>query len=306
MKIWVGVTDNEWFRFLAARQPDEVNFWRPGGTREFHAIPVGAPFLFKLHSPLNYIAGGGFFLRHSVLPLSIAWEAFGEKNGTDDYGQLLRMINRKRGTPERDPVIGCTILAEPFFLPESEWIPVPASWASNIVSGKTYALEDSDYAALWDFAMERARAPMEIAAPGAVPMDDRRYGEEYIARARLGQGAFRILVMDAYQRRCSMTGEKVLPVLQAAHIRPFAEDGPHRTSNGMFLRSDLHVLFDQGYMTVSPGHRIEVSGRLREDFNNGKHYYELHGQPLVILPDRPADRPAREYLDWHNEQRYLG
>ncbi len=28
MKFWAGVTDNEWFPFLAARGLDEVNFWR--------------------------------------------------------------------------------------------------------------------------------------------------------------------------------------------------------------------------------------------------------------------------------------
>jgi len=61
MKFFVGVTNNEWFEYLAARQPDEVNFWRPRSQSDFRAIPVGAPFLFKLHAPLNFIAGGGFF-----------------------------------------------------------------------------------------------------------------------------------------------------------------------------------------------------------------------------------------------------
>lgn len=306
MKLYVGVTDNDWFRFLSEKQPDEVNFWRPGGGREFRAIPPGAPFLFKLHSPLNFIVGGGYFLRHSALPLSIAWRAFGEKNGTDSIDRLRQLINRKRSSPERDPVIGCTILAEPFFLPEHEWIPVPSSWAPNIVSGKTYEQSAPEFAMLWEFALQRDQARLDIAQPDDFPANERRYGEEYIARARLGQGAFRVLVMDAYQRRCSMTGERVLPVLEAAHIRPYAEQGPHRTSNGMFLRSDLHVLFDQGYMTVSSDHRIEVSRRIREDFNNGKHYYDLHGQPLLILPERLADQPSREYLDWHNEKKFLG
>jgi len=72
MKFWVGVTDNDWFRFLAARLPDEVNFWRPNATQTFRVIEPGAPFLFKLHSPLNYIVGGGFFVSHSILPLSLA------------------------------------------------------------------------------------------------------------------------------------------------------------------------------------------------------------------------------------------
>lgn len=81
MRFFVGVTDNSWFRFHAEKQPDEVNFWRPRSTMGFRAIQCGEPFLFKLHSPLNFIAGGGFFVRHSVLPVSLAWKAFGEKTG---------------------------------------------------------------------------------------------------------------------------------------------------------------------------------------------------------------------------------
>ncbi|MEE8329017.1 MAG: hypothetical protein V3R54_03700 [Thermodesulfovibrionia bacterium] len=67
MKFWIGVTNNEWFKFLSTRTPDEVNFWQPGGT-SFRALEPGEPFLFKLHSPLNFIVGGGYFVRHSVLP----------------------------------------------------------------------------------------------------------------------------------------------------------------------------------------------------------------------------------------------
>ena len=63
MKLYIGVTDNDWFRFLRAREPapTEANFWQPSGSRDFRALQPGEPFLFKLHSPENYIAGGGFF-----------------------------------------------------------------------------------------------------------------------------------------------------------------------------------------------------------------------------------------------------
>lgn len=82
MRFFVGVTDYDWFRFLAGRPDiDEVNFWQPSGSVGFRAIQPGEPFLFKLHSPRNYIVGGGFFAHWSPLPVSLAWEAFGEKNG---------------------------------------------------------------------------------------------------------------------------------------------------------------------------------------------------------------------------------
>lgn len=145
MKFYVGVTANKWFEFIASRKPDEVNFWRPGGTGSFKAIPPGAPFLFKLHSPHNFIAGGGYFVSHSNLPLSLAWEAFGEKNGASSIDALRAMIDplRKDRPPEHDPVIGCTILTNPFFLDRSDWVPAPSDWAPSIVQGKSYESEEA-------------------------------------------------------------------------------------------------------------------------------------------------------------------
>jgi putative restriction endonuclease len=99
------------------------------------------------------------------------------------------------------------------------------------------------------------------------------FGKELTTRPRLGQGGFRVMVMDEYSRRCAITGEKTLPVLEAAHIKPYAENGPHQVSNGILMRSDLHTLFDNGYMTLTKEFNIEVSRRIREEFSNGREYY---------------------------------
>jgi hypothetical protein len=34
-----------------------------------------------------------------------------------------------------------------------------------------------------------------------------------------------------------------------------------------------------GYVTVTPDLHFEVSRRIKEEFDNGCHYYELHGKP---------------------------
>ena len=116
MTFYVGVTDDAWYKYLAAREPDEVNFWRLGGHTGFRAVLAGAPFLFKLHSPHNFIVGGGFFVKFSFLPLSVAWLAFGEKNGTDTLDALAARIRayRKPGDGGHDPVIACLVLTSPF------------------------------------------------------------------------------------------------------------------------------------------------------------------------------------------------
>ena len=84
---------------------------------------------------------------------------------------------------------------------------------------------------------------------------------------------------------CAVTGERTLPILDAAHIQPYSEGGEHNVTNGLLLRTDIHRLFDLGYVTVSSGGRFEVGRRLREDFENGRHYYAMHGLSLPLDPD---------------------
>ena len=127
-----------------------------------------------------------------------------------------------------------------------------------------------------------------------------------MSKHRLGQGAFRVSVADAYKRRCAITGEKTLPVLQAAHIKPYSQEGPHEVNNGLYLRSDVHTLFDDGYITIDKDYRIDVSRHLHEGYGNGKDYYKYHGQKLLIVPDIFREKPARLYLQWHNENVFRG
>jgi len=123
-----------------------------------------------------------------------------------------------------------------------------------------------------------------------------------LIRGRLGQGAFRALVTDAYTSRCAISGERTVPALEAAHIKPYAESGLNRTENCLLLRSDLHRLFDAGYVTVTPKRRIEVSRRIKEEFENGRDYYRYHGESLAVTPGNKAEKPDPRYLAWHSER----
>jgi putative restriction endonuclease len=300
MRAYVAVTDNEWYRHLAAIPGlDEVNFWQPSGGRAFRALVPGEPLLFKLHAPEGFIAGGGFFAHHTVLPVSLAWEAFGEKNGASSLQEMRARIERYRRIPpdpSEDYAIGCIVLTEPFFFPREEWFPPPEDFHPNVQVGKTYDLRAAPVGTkLWEDVQLRILAR---------ELDDEEleeplmFGEPVPVRRRLGQGSFRVLVTDTYERRCAVTQERVLPVLEAAHIKPVAAGGTHRIDNGLLLRSDLHKLFDRGYVTVTPDHRIRVSRRLREDFHNGEYYRQFEGSE-IWLPRAPEDLPDPEFLEWH-------
>ena len=94
VRLVVAVTDGDWFDHLRA-MPNlaEVNFWSPS-DRTFRALQPGELFLFKLHAPRNFIVGGGWFAHATILPCSLAWEAFGEENGAAMLREMRSRIPR--------------------------------------------------------------------------------------------------------------------------------------------------------------------------------------------------------------------
>jgi putative restriction endonuclease len=304
VRFFVGITDRDWFEFVSHLNGlDEVNFWQPSGNRQFRNLRIGEPFLFKLHSPDNYIVGGGFFSHSTVLPASIVWQAFGEKNGAQTEEEMRSRIARYRRAPNpsaaHDYQIGCILLESPFFFDRADWIPLP-DWKREIVQGRGYDSE-GDGLEIWHRIEPLMRATQELQA---IEESQPRYGNSVTVFPRLGQGSFRLIVTDSYDRRCAFTNSPVLHVLDAAHIRPYSLGGTHVPSNGILLRQDLHTLFDRGYITVTPSHRIEVSPQIEEEFHNGREYYRLHGATMR-LPEYGDRRPSAEFLRWHNDNRYL-
>jgi putative restriction endonuclease len=303
INLVVAVTDDDWFEMLRT-QPSltEVNFWAPSATN-FRALQPGELFLFKLHAPRNLIVGGGIFTYANALPCSLAWEAFRESNGARSAQEMrarIAMYLHLDPSDRSDFPIGCRILTQPFFFEESDWIPVPKSWSRNIVSFKTYDTADAEGRALWDAVAERmARSPVFADRSAS------RFGKPQLVEPRLGQGAFRVLVTDIYNRRCAVTQERTLPALEAAHIRPYGDGGEHVARNGLLLRRDIHSLFDAGYVTVTPEFHFEVSRRIREEFDNGRHYYALHGQQIFV-PKSVIQSPDPGALSWHNEHCFKG
>lgn len=309
VRLIVVVTDGDWFDQLRRKANlAEVNFWSPSDS-SFRALQPGELFLFKLHAPHNFIVGGGVFAHANSMPCSLAWEAFGESNGAFSLAEMRARIakyRRIRPNDKDDFVVGCRVLTQPFFLEEDRWIPVPQSFSRNIVKFKGYGTEDLEGRRLWD-AVQNALAIENIETTSGFSDGERQasYGEPILIRPRLGQGAFRILVTDNYRRRCAVSGERTLPALDAAHIRPFSAGGAHEASNGVLLRRDIHSLFDLGYVTITPDLKFEVSKKIREEYENGRHYYGLHGSSIAV-PENPERRPDPLALSWHNEHCFKG
>lgn len=309
MTVYVGLTDYDWYTHLQSMsERDEANFWRPSGTQAFRVLQPGEMFLFKLHGQHRSIVGGGFYAGFVRLPVSIAWDYFGEKNGAPTLDAMTFRVMRYSRELAAQPLaarhshlIGCVLLEQVFFFSKSEWIPEPADWAANTQQGKSYAAETATAHTLIASVADRVSGERLTLAEGSRP----RYGKPQLVAPRLGQGSFRSAVLEAYGRQCAVTADRVIHVLEASHIRPFAEGGPHIVSNGLLLRSDLHTLYDRGYITVTPDYRIAVSRTLRDEFDNGREYLELSGAG-IHLPRGHENHPEPSLLAWHGREIFRG
>jgi putative restriction endonuclease len=202
------------------------------------------------------------------------------------------------------------MISAPVFFNQPDWVFPPNDWAkTGIQQGKSYDLSFGEGQRVLDECLARAltgdrywnvEPVAHLIAEGSA-----RYGSVVPVRPRLGQGLFSLAVRDAYGRACAVTHEHTEPVLEAAHIMPYARGGEHRIDNGLLLRRDLHRLYDRGYVTVTPDYVFRVGDSLRDEFKNGRSYYGLNNS-LITVPAHEVWQPSKELLAWHGVEIFRG
>jgi putative restriction endonuclease len=318
MQPFVANTDKAWFDYLSRRAADgridEANFWSPQANRPIADLAPGTPFFLRLKEPHAAIAGYGFFAEFALLDLDEAWTVFDWKNGDPDalrfFGRLggYRRLDLLDPRSPRSP-LACTILRDVRFWPSSAWIPWSEAqgWQRNIVRGK--AERDPARAALLRASIVEDATHREVQREftGAfVPLDaDERAVVVSKSVVREGQGAFRTRVLDAYGRRCSISGERTEVVLQAAHIQPYLGPRSNHLQNGIAMTVEFHTLFDRGLIGITPEYRVRVSPAIKQRWSNGRRYYEFDGRPLSQLPSAADARPSAEALEWRMKTLYV-
>jgi putative restriction endonuclease len=302
VKAYVAVTDIDWYNYLSSRPTiREANFWRPFGSRSFKVLQPGEPFIFKTKAPLNKIVGGAIYEGFVSLNISQAWEFFGEGNGvgsSDALIQRIRSITGEALDEIGDREIGCVLLRDLWFLSDQEQLPAPQAFSANIVQGKSFTFPGED--TIVDTVVQRILSQEEWPTEQGQDVENLgpTHGLPRLVTPRLGQGGFKAVVQEAYVRRCAVTDHQILPTLQAAHILPISQGGQHRIDNGILLRSDVHTMFDRGYIGIEEDYRLRVSPRLRTEFGNGDEFYAKEGQ-VIKLPATLKNRPSLEFLSWH-------
>lgn len=322
MEPYVALTDVRWFFYLRDRagpggRLDEVNFWSPKTPKPLAKLSPGEPVFLRLKRPHLAIAGYGFFAHFASVAVGEAWRLFGWKNGNPDKHSFLARIGAYRGhdltlpAGPREP-LACTILRDVHLWPRERWIPwgEEQEWSRQIMRGKRER-DPSRASRLiaeiqYDHQVEGAQAPPAEFAESFEPLKiDERAWSEALGVEREGQSAFRLRLLSCYGQRCAFTGEHTEVVLDAAHIQPYLGPASNHIQNGLALTKEFHALFDAGYVTVTPEYEVLVSKRLHQHYDNGHRYDPFDGEGLTALPERVAERPSPEVLEWHRRHVFL-
>lgn len=124
---------------------------------------------------------------------------------------------------------------------------------------------------------------------------------EQITNRTVRDRNFRKNVLRAYGERCAITGLRLIngggrAEVEAAHIRPVEHDGPDIVSNGLALSGTAHWMFDRGLVGLSSDLEIRVS---RQSNDPDAIAAMINKTGKLIVPDRLADRPRPEFVNWH-------
>jgi len=151
------------------------------------------------------------------MPIRDAWEVLRARERRRHVGGPEARIQANRKAPTSvDDEIGCFVLSQPFFF--SSPVAQPEDWSGSIQGGKYYHLTESVAQRVWrDVSIALAADQPQVAAS---PFGG--YGTPVWQPTRLAAGSVPEARPDAYGRRCRVSGEHTVPVLQASHIKPFA------------------------------------------------------------------------------------
>lgn len=123
------------------------------------------------------------------------------------------------------------------------------------------------------------------------------------AKARIGQRAFREMILKVYHNRCCLTGLDLPAVNRASHIIGWAKRKDTRMDpqNGLLLSATYDAAFDQGLISFDPDYRLLISKDITDHFTSESvkiHFLKREGQ-IIAFPKHYI--PKQEYLEEHRE-----
>ncbi|WP_181313882.1 HNH endonuclease [Phreatobacter cathodiphilus] len=249
-----------------------------------------------LKAPVRRIGGFGNFEGYRDRRAADAWAAYGLGNGVSSASELVEKIAgfaTKRSVtyrPIEDPVIGCIELSGLVTLDEDSYVRAEdygVTFPNEVVKYKTFDGPDPLSPIMEGFL--RPSRPFTLVDGQANRILASR-------KDRPGQAAFRQAVIENYGGKCAVSGTGLPQLLEAAHIQPYVSPLSDHPQNGLCLRVDLHRLFDDGLISVSPELKVEVSPRL------AKSPYASLADRRLRTPSRSSVWPSPAALEFHRRE----
>ena len=299
---WYSIVKNEYIsagsaatNFWTVKQgeaPDELAGLKPGSL-VLNVVDEGDHF---------YIVGGGYFLNWGELKPVEAWERFGVRNGYSSFDDLKEEIAKQGGNA--DSTLISTILFGTFIFSRHEVLMVPDEFKAEFSGGKSrFMLSVNEPLGRY---LERMLRDRRAGLNSDEYSSDWR-GIYYLAARHVEHSdidGFYAAVLAAYNFKCAVTGSEVQPLLDVANIQPCYSNTFQSVQNGILMRTDLHRLFSEGYITLRYTQdlsAIEVMVSKTIKTVGGADYLQYDGRRLTL----PADKtkwPKREYLEWHQHK----
>lgn len=292
-RIAIANTDYEWFNLLKNNEyTEDVNFWTPTPWK-IKGLNKGDIFYLFLKSPHRKIGGYGIFEYYTELTVKESWKKFGIGNGVSNYFELLErthkyaLKNSKNFKPIKNPTIGCIVLSGVVYFDEQDYfLPETRNWSFPKQIVKLKYLDDNNHEPI---EREHENVTQEFNLVKNTSGNRKTCNIKY----RQGQVQFRKNLLETY-KCCAITKEDCSLVLEAAHIQEYINKSSNHMQNGLLLRADVHKLFDNGLITITPDYKIKVSEELPQT-------YKKYNGEKIHLPDNLDNYPSKDALEWHNK-----
>ena len=121
--------------------------------------------------------------------------------------------------------------------------------------------------------------------------------KEALVNARVGQGMFRLKVLQLWDNRCCVTGSTTIDAIRASHIKPWRDSIDEERLNpynGLPLTASLDALFDAGLISFESSGTLIVSPLLSERERN---IFQVELGSLTKVPNELT----AEYLPYHRK-----
>lgn len=126
-----------------------------------------------------------------------------------------------------------------------------------------------------------------------------------LVKVRVNQNFFRAMVIASYNNKCCITGLSNKELLVAGHIKPWSIDEKARMNpqNGLSINALHDKAFETGLITILPSYKVKVSSILKKSKEESvKNYFLTYDNRSIVLPKRFY--PAKEFLEYHNDERF--